>query len=92
VLAKFGHLDAIPEDAAKWGVNAANAGTLARTLVAEKERALLFRDLATLRTHLPLFGSVDDLEWRGPTERFEALGKRLDQARSIQGDAASHRR
>lgn len=92
VLAKFGHLDAIPEDAATWGVNAANAGSLARTLIRDKDRALLFRDLATLRRHLPLFESVDQLEWGGPTERFKTIGKQLDQARSSPGDKTPGRR
>ena len=40
----------------------------------------LFRDLATLRTDIPLFGSVDELCWKGPTPAFKALGTRLDTA------------
>ena len=35
-----------------------------------RERALLFKNLATLRTDAPLFSSVDELEWRGPTPAF----------------------
>jgi hypothetical protein len=35
----------------------------------------LFKTLATLRTDAPLFGDVDELEWRGPTARFEAWSK-----------------
>jgi 5'-3' exonuclease len=61
VLAKYGHLEAIPADWRTWGVNAANPGALAHTLTAERERAFLFRDLATLRTSVRLFDSVDDL-------------------------------
>lgn len=92
VLAKFVHLEAIPEDAAQWQVNAANAGSLARTLSRDRERALLFRDLATLRTHLPLFASIDELKWLGPTEKFQELGKRLDRARTVApGDTADPR-
>ena len=82
VLAKFGHLEAIPEDPRNWSVNAANAATLAATFAREREQAFLFRDLATLRSDLPLFQSVDELEWRGPTPAFAALAARLDQARS----------
>ncbi|MBM3819032.1 MAG: flap endonuclease [Acidimicrobiia bacterium] len=67
VLAKFGHLEAIPADWRTWGVNAANPGALALRLAAERDRALLFRDLATLRTDIPLFGSVDELRWSAPT-------------------------
>ena len=78
VLAKFRHLEAIPDDPALWSVNAANSGTLARTLSQERERAMLFRDLATLRTHLPLFDDVEALHWEGPRPEFEELAARLD--------------
>ena len=61
VLAKYGHLEAIPADWRTWGVNAANPAALAHILAAERDRAFLFRDLATLRTSVPLFNSVDDL-------------------------------
>jgi 5'-3' exonuclease len=66
VLAKFLHLEAIPPDSRDWHVDAANAGALARTLAAERDRALLFRTLATLRTDITLFQDVDELQWHGP--------------------------
>src|SRR5262249_22345584 len=50
VLAKFGRLEAIPDDWRAWKVNAANAPALSRTLIDEREQAYLFRTLATLRT------------------------------------------
>jgi 5'-3' exonuclease len=62
VLAKFGHLEHIPERALDWGVNAASPAALAATLVRERDRAFLFRDLATLRTDIPLFASVTALK------------------------------
>jgi 5'-3' exonuclease len=62
VLARFGHLEAIPEDSRIWNVNAFNAGALAATLVRERERAFLFRDLATLRTTIDVFDSIDELQ------------------------------
>ena len=80
VLARFGRLEAIPSDSRDWHVNAANAATLAATLVRHRELAFLFRDLATLRTDIPLFGSVDELRWSGPTPAFAALGARFDAA------------
>lgn len=80
VLAKFVHLESIPADCAEWGVNAANAGALARTLSRERDRALLFRTLATLRTDIALFDDVDQLQWRGPQAGFDTLGARLDAA------------
>jgi 5'-3' exonuclease len=80
VLAKYVHLEAIPEDYREWHVNAANAGTLAATLTRERDRALLFRTLATLRTDIPLFDDVDQLRWDGPTPGFPAMAARLDAA------------
>jgi 5'-3' exonuclease len=47
------------------------------------EQALLFKRLATLRTDAPLFYDVDELLWRGPTERFAACVERLGDARLI---------
>jgi 5'-3' exonuclease len=80
VLAKFGHLESIPADSGEWHVNAASAGSLAHTLVRQREQALLFRTLATLRTEIPVFDDVDELRWDGPKEGFTALAARLDGA------------
>ncbi len=82
VLAKFVHLESIPLDSREWRVNAANASALADTLSRERERALLFRTLATLRTDIALFDDVDQLHWNGPTPPFAALAARLDAART----------
>jgi 5'-3' exonuclease len=64
VLAKFKHLEAIPENSLEWRVNATNAGALAATLARERELVMLFRTLATLRTDIELFDSIDELEYR----------------------------
>jgi 5'-3' exonuclease len=80
VLARFKTLEMIPTDWRDWRVDARNASTLAATLARERERALLFKDLATLRTDAPVFESVEELRWRGPTERFAELAARLDGA------------
>jgi len=61
VLAKYGHLEEIPANWREWRVNANSAGALADTLVRLRERAFLFRQLATLRTDIPLFDNVDEL-------------------------------
>src|SRR2546421_5908513 len=82
VLAKFVHLESIPPDSREWRVNAANASALAATLFRERERALLFRTLATLRTDIALFDHADQLRWNGPTPAFTALAARLDAART----------
>jgi len=80
VLAKFVHLESIPTDWREWRVNAAGASSLADTLARERDLALLFRTLATLRTDITLFGDVDELRWNGPTPGFADLAARLDAA------------
>jgi 5'-3' exonuclease len=82
VVAKFLRLENIPADWNDWQLKVANARTLADTLVRDRERALLFRTLATLRTDIKLFDDVDQLRWTGPTSAFEQLASRLDAART----------
>jgi 5'-3' exonuclease len=81
VLAKFLHLESIPRDCRDWRVNANNASALAATLCEQRENALLFRTLATLRTDLKLFDDLEQLRWSGPKPEFEALSVRLDAAK-----------
>ena len=49
-----------------------------------RELALLFKHLATLRTDAPLFRSVDEIRWRGPTEAFPAMVERLGDPRLLE--------
>jgi len=79
VLAKFKHLDLIPADWRTWGVNV-RAAALSITLEKDRRLAMLFRDLATLRTNIAVFESVDELEWKGPTPAFEPFKMRFDHA------------
>jgi 5'-3' exonuclease len=62
-------------------------------LGAERDLALLFKKLATLRTDAPLFGEVGELRWRGPTDTFAAFSERLGNAglleRSLKAAAAA---
>ena len=46
-----------------------------------RERALLFKRLATLRTDATLFESVDELLWRGPTPAFASWVERMGDER-----------
>jgi 5'-3' exonuclease len=78
VLARYGHLESIPDDWRQWGVNAASPERLARTLSSERDRAFLFRTLATLRTDIDLFERVEQLRWKGPTPAFKPLAARLE--------------
>lgn len=49
-----------------------------------RDRALLFKELATLRTDTPLFRDVDELRWRGPTSGFAAWAERLGDVRLVE--------
>jgi 5'-3' exonuclease len=80
VLARYHHLENIPEDWRTWSVNAAGPSRLARVLAESREEVFLFRRLATLRTDVYVFESVDDLRWQGPTPAFAPLAARLDRA------------
>jgi 5'-3' exonuclease len=80
VLARFAHLEHIPEDWRRWSVDAFNPARLAMTLARDRDRAFLFRDLATLRTGIDLFENVEDLRWQGPTSAFADVARRFDAA------------
>lgn len=86
VLARFGHIEHIPADCRTWKVNAFNASGLSVTLERQRGLALLFRDLATLRTDIPLFESVDQLAWKGPAPAFKPMAERFDAARPVKDD------
>jgi 5'-3' exonuclease len=77
VLARFGHIASIPDDHRAWGLDLVRAGSLAATLARDRELAQLFRELATLRTNVPVFESVDELAWRGPTPALSGIRRRL---------------
>ena len=48
-----------------------------------RKLALLFKDLATLRTDLPLFKRVDELWWQGPAPSFEPIAQKIDAQRLV---------
>ncbi|HEY0760249.1 MAG TPA: 5'-3' exonuclease H3TH domain-containing protein [Acidisarcina sp.] len=78
VLARFLHVESIPTDWRQWNVDVVSPRSLAATLASSRDLALLFRDLATLRTQIPLFNSVDELRWEGATAAFAVMAERLD--------------
>ena len=49
----------------------------------KRELALLFKNLATLRTDAPLFRDVDEIRWKGATTGFAAMTERLGDARLL---------
>ena len=77
VLARYRCLEQIPKLAAEWEVSVRGALRLATTLAEQRERARLFRELATLRADAPIGGDVDTLRWAGPRPEFAAWSGRL---------------
>jgi 5'-3' exonuclease len=76
VLAVYGRIEAIPDDATTWRAKVRGATTLARTLADRRDEALLYRRLATLRTDAPINDSFDELEWRGGTPELAPFCER----------------
>jgi 5'-3' exonuclease len=85
VLAHYATIDDVPAKVADWdpGVRkeVRNAAGLAARLHEERELALLFRRLATLRVERTLLRDVDDLAWKGPTPAFAETSELLRDAR-----------
>lgn len=79
LLARYGAIEAIPENAADWDVKVTGAPRLAATLAERREDALLYKRLATLVRDVPLAGSLADLEYRGALRGpYAELCARLD--------------
>ena len=77
VLTRYRHLEHVPKLASEWDVAVRGAMRLATTLMEQREQALLFRELATLRADAPIHADVDALGWRGPRAGFAAWAERL---------------
>jgi len=77
VLAHYGNFDDVPDDVGAWDPDVRRAvrgaAKLAERLADERERAELFRVLATLRVDPAVLQGVGSLEWRGPHQRFEEV-------------------
>lgn len=65
LLAHYGHVERIPDDATKWEVPVRGAATLATELASRRGEVELYRTLATLCSDVPLTEDLEDLEWRG---------------------------
>ncbi|MEZ4236959.1 MAG: 5'-3' exonuclease H3TH domain-containing protein [Myxococcota bacterium] len=74
VLAVHRRLEDVPDDAERWEVRPRGAARLAASLRAHRADALVVRDVATLRTDLPVRVPVEALAWRGaPAEAADVL-------------------
>jgi len=78
VLSRYGHLENIPKNAFEWDRSITGSRRLADSLFRSWDAALLFRDLATLRTGVPVFDVVDELRWTGPSASFEEECRQLN--------------
>jgi 5'-3' exonuclease len=77
VLARYGHLEDIPESARDWDVpGVRNGAKLAIALRNDFELALLFRRIATVELGVDV-GTVDEWEWNGPTPEFDRWATEL---------------
>lgn len=78
LLDQYHHLESIPGNAADWEAKPRRAYDLAANLRHERDEALLYCKLATLRTDVPLEEDLAALEWRGADRaRLEALADDL---------------
>lgn len=73
LLAKFHHIESIPQDVSEWGMSTGRARRLAENLAEHQEEAYLYRQLATLRLDVPLQENAADLEWRSAREDLRAF-------------------
>ena len=73
LLSRYGPIESFPE----------------HVLGERLELALLFKKLATLKADAPLFADVEELKWRGPTERFPGLTAQLGERLIVRADKAA---
>jgi 5'-3' exonuclease len=82
VLGRYLHLEAIPDDAARWEIPVRGAASLAASLAAHRQESVLYRTLATVRTDVPLEEELEALRYRGPRpDLLEPLAARLGDAK-----------
>lgn len=77
VFSQYPHLEDIPKNWQDWN-SIKRAQKLAESLFSSWDEALLFRTLATLRTDVPVFDTVEDLLWKSPGAGFETCCRRLN--------------
>ena len=65
LINRYGHIEDFPLDTLREG---------------NPERALLFKQLAILRTDAPLFDDVEQLRWNGPTASFASVAEKIGDA------------
>jgi len=86
VLQRYPHLEDIPDSVNAWDLKVRGAASLARTLKEDRDEAMLFRELATLRTDAPIpEHEPEELRWRGvDREAFADMAARLRSPRLLE--------
>jgi 5'-3' exonuclease len=84
VLAKFKRIEKIPKDPKKLPLGLGRATTLVENLQANYKDALLFRELSTLRTDVPLKENLKDLEWKGARLSLKKVCQELREERIVE--------
>jgi 5'-3' exonuclease len=93
VLAHYGTIERIPDAPGEWAVVVRNRPALAATLRGQRPRAMLFKDLATLRVDRTLLDDPESLRWTGPTPLFAEVCARIDAGSlATQADRVAGRR
>jgi len=82
VLEKYKHIELVPQDPNKLGLSLGRATTLLENLQQSYKDALLFRELSTLRTDVPLKEALNDLKWMGAYPRLKKLCHELGDERT----------
>lgn len=77
VLARYIHIEDIPEHHFRWDVTVRGAARLSAALAEQRDLAMLFRDLATLRADAKVLRDVEQLRWEGPGHGLEDMATRL---------------
>ncbi len=70
-FSQYPHLEDVPKDWRQWSPSIRGAQRLSAVLFEQWNDALLYRTLATLKLDVPVFETVDELQWNGPRPEFE---------------------
>jgi len=87
VLARYGHLEQIPDAAGQWDVPGLRGAAKLVSLRQDFALALLFRRIATVETDIDV-GAVDDWAWSGPTDAFDDWAVTVGEPRLTERAAA----
>ena len=73
VLNHYGSIDLIPDRYEEWDIQVRSGASLASRLASDRNLAMLFKEIATVRNDAPVSNTVDALEWSGPAVNFEGF-------------------